>query len=193
MYLVVTIGNTLQQGDILWVSDTFTPATDSKCIGLWKCILNRQKHHGNHIIIKDAFSNSANFFLNCTICTTCFWYLKNYMNDCSSLILLVRKPGYGGLPTTQAKYHLVLNLRKNDAMSKRMNCQIPHTVETISQMEMETQNLKYISVTDFKVPISFPWVRKACDILVSKQIFLDLMHREGYPRDSSTVVQYFSL
>ena len=69
-----------------------------------------------------------------------------YMSDYSSPCMLVRKPGYEGVPITEAKHRLVLDLRKLNAQAKRVNYQIPHIVETISQME--AKNMQYVSVID---------------------------------------------
>ena len=80
-----------------------------------------------------------------------------YISDYSSPCMLVRKPGYEGLPITQAKHRLVLDLRKINSLAKRQSYQIPHIAETLSQMQ--ESKMKFVSVIDLtkgfnKIPLS---------------------------------------
>ena len=73
--------------------------------------------------------------------------------------MLVRKPGYEGLPIIQAKHRLVLDLRKLNSIAKRQSYQIPHIAETLTQMQ--ECKMKYVTVMDF--------TKGYCQIPLSKQ------------------------
>ena len=82
-----------------------------------------------------------------------------YMSDYSSPCMLVRKPGYEGLPITQAKHRLVLDLRKINSIAQRQSYQIPHIAETLTQMQ--ECKMKYVTVMDL--------TKGYCQIALSKQ------------------------
>ena len=82
-----------------------------------------------------------------------------YMSDYSSPCMLVRKPGYEGVPITQAKHHLVLDLRKINSNAQRQSYQIPQIAETLTQMQ--ECKMKYVTVMDL--------TKGYCQIALSKQ------------------------
>ena len=72
--------------------------------------------------------------------------IRRYMSDYSSLCMLVSKPGYEGLPITQAKNCLFLDLRRINAIAKWQSYQIPHIAETMTQMQ--ECKMKFVTVMD---------------------------------------------
>ena len=75
----------------------------------------------------------------------------------SSPCMLVRKPGYEKVDIREAKHRLVIDLRKLNKIAKISKYQIPHIVETLTQIDKK--RLNYISVIDLtkgfnQIPIS---------------------------------------
>ena len=80
-----------------------------------------------------------------------------YLSDYSSPCMLVRKPGNEGKPMMQASHRLVCDLRELNRRSEKVKYQLPHIVETITQLDKSM--LTYTSVIDlaqgyFQVPLT---------------------------------------